>query len=64
MTGIGFDFLAKLVDEDAEVFGFLTVIWPPDPLGEAAMAPRIAPDDLAMLGRLDHRSPDGAGAKP
>ena len=35
--GIGFEFFAELVDDDAEVFGFFAVVWAPNGLEETTV---------------------------
>ena len=57
MLGVGFDFLAELVDEDAEVFGLVAVVRTPDSLQQAAVGLGFSsvgdelPKQLEFLGR-------------
>src|SRR3984885_12292756 len=42
MTRVGFDFAAQLIDEDAQVFGFFSVVGSPNGWQEAAVGLRLA----------------------
>ena len=42
MAGVGLDFSPQLIDENAQVFGFFSVVRSPDGLQEAAMRLSLA----------------------